>query len=160
MRGANVGLEHVTGDIVTFLDDDNVLDPGWLHAVAWAFSNRPDVDVMYGARIIDDSLRVVDEGSGGWPTMQFVPFDRDALLHHNYTDIGVLAHRAGLGARFDESFVECGDWDYLLALTEHSPALELPAIAVYYRTHGDDRLTGRRPVDADRVRAKWARRSG
>lgn len=71
----------------------------------------------------------------------------------------MIAHRAGLpAARFDESLWECGDWDFLLALTEDCVPLELPAIAVYYRTDGQDRLTGAHHGDAQRVREKWARR--
>ncbi|HAP77444.1 MAG TPA: hypothetical protein DCR14_15355, partial [Acidimicrobiaceae bacterium] len=152
----NVALQHVRGDIVTYLDDDNWLHPGWLHAVAWAFASRPDHDVLYGARIIDDSLRVYGTGEGGWPWMQFNPYDRAMLLQHNFADMGVIAHRARCQARFDESLVECGDWDIFLALTADAPPLELPAVAALYRTSGDDRLTGQRPSDFYRVQEKWS----
>ena len=150
----NAGLDHACGELVAFLDDDNVLDPGWLHAVVWAFADHPERSVLYGARLIEG------EGPGGSPLLQFHPFDRDRLRDHNFTDMGVIAHRSGLAARFDESLVECGDWDYLLALTEDHEPFELPALAVHYRTGGPGRLTGARPSDADRVRAKWARRPG
>ena len=159
-RARNIALERVTGDLVTYLDDDNRLDPGWLHAVVWAFRNHPDVDVLYGARVIDDARRVMGEGHGGMPMLQFVPFDRAGLEYANFADIGVIAHRSGLPQRFDESLVECGDWDFFLALTEHADPLALPAIAFYYRTDLADRLTGSAPGDTDRVRAKWAARRG
>ena len=154
----NVALAHVRGDVITYLDDDNWLDPGWLHAVAWAFSNRPDRAVLYGARIIDDSVRVYGQGEGGVPWMQFNPFDRTMLLQHNFADMGVIAHRRSVAARFDESLVECGDWDFFLALTEASEPFELPAVALYYRTNGTDRLSGRKPSDFYKVQAKWAAR--
>ncbi len=155
----NVGLDVASGDIITYLDDDNTLDPGWLHAVSWAFENNPERSVLYGARVIDDWDRVLDLGTTGWPRVQFNPFDRASLEWGNNTDMGVIAHRAGLpAARFDESLWECGDWDFLLALTEDCVPLELPAIAVYYRTDGQDRLTGAHHGDAQRVREKWARR--
>jgi glycosyltransferase involved in cell wall biosynthesis len=154
----NVALEHVRGEIITYLDDDNWLDPGWLHAVAWAFRNHPDRSVLYGARIFDDSVRSYGAGEGGWPWLQFEPYDRQLLEQGNMADMGVIAHRSGLDARFDESLVECGDWDFFLSLTERHEPLELPVIAFYYRTDGTDRLTGLRPTDDDVVRQKWARR--
>ncbi len=157
-RARNVGLELAKGEIVTYLDDDNWLDPGWLHAIAWAFRNHPDDDVLYGVRVIDDVNRVHGLAPGGWPWLQFLPFDRAGLECGNLADMGVIAHRASCQARFDERLVECGDWDFLLALTEHVTPLELPAIAFYYRTDGTDRLTGQQPEDAPAVREKWARR--
>ncbi len=41
----NLGLAEATGSIITFLDDDNLMDPGWLHAVAWAFDRWPETQV-------------------------------------------------------------------------------------------------------------------
>lgn len=155
----NAGLAVAGGSIVTYLDDDNTLDPGWLHALSWGFANHPHHDVIYGARAIDDWHRVHGRGEGGWPWVQFNEFDRDRLERGNLADIGVLAHRAGLpAARFDEALWECGDWDLFLALTEEHDPLALPAIALYYRTDGTDRLTGRYPDHEEVVREKWATR--
>ena len=157
----NAALDVATGEVVTYLDDDNTLDPGWLRAVAWAFRAHPEHDVLYGARVIDDDERVHGRDERGWPWLQFNPFDRATLEHANLADMGVLAHRAGLPtARFDESLWECADWDFFLALTEERAPLELPAVAVHYCTGGDDRLTGRFVDDEQRVRAKWAARRG
>ena len=155
----NAGLDIAAGEIITYLDDDNTLDPGWLHAVSWAFANNPESAVLYGARVIDDWDRVSSLGTTGWPRVQFSPFHRASLELRNNTDMGVMAHRAGLpAARFDESLWECGDWDFLLSLTEDCVPLELPAIAVYYRTDGQDRLSGVHADDVQRVREKWASR--
>jgi glycosyltransferase involved in cell wall biosynthesis len=37
-----VGVERATGDIVSFLEDDVVLEPAYFEGVAWAFASRPD----------------------------------------------------------------------------------------------------------------------
>jgi glycosyltransferase involved in cell wall biosynthesis len=47
----NAALDRATGDIIAYLDDDNVMHPSWLKAVAWAFDKRPNVDVLYGGII-------------------------------------------------------------------------------------------------------------
>jgi glycosyltransferase involved in cell wall biosynthesis len=151
----NLALSDVRGQIVTYLDDDNCFDPGWLHAVVWAFDRHPTATAVYGARIIDDDQRVFGHGDGGKPWMQFSPFDRGQLEQHNFADIGVIAHRSDVVTRFDPTLLECGDWDFFLALTEHADAVELPVVALYYRSDGDDRLTGRQPTDAERVRQRW-----
>jgi predicted AlkP superfamily phosphohydrolase/phosphomutase len=159
-RARNIALDHARGDIITYLDDDNLLDPSWLHAVAWAFGNRVDASVLYGARVIDDFSRVHGNNAGGWPWVQFNRFDRAALEQDNFADMGVIAHRRGVDARFDEALIECGDWDFFLSLTEHEDPIELPSVAFYYRTDGTDRLTGLQPSDADVVRRRWQHRSG
>jgi predicted AlkP superfamily phosphohydrolase/phosphomutase len=157
----NAGLDAATGSLIAYLDDDNVLDPAWLQAVVWAFANHPGHQALYGARLIDDWDRVHGRPAGGWPWMQFEAWDRARLERANIADMGVVAHRASApGARFDESFWECGDWDFFLSLTEHQDPLELPAIAVSYRSDGADRLTGRFVDHEDAVRGKWAARRG
>jgi hypothetical protein len=76
------------------------------------------------------------------PAVQFEPWDRTSLERGNFIDMGVLAHRPDDGVRFDERLRWFGDWDLALQLTADRDPLELPAIAVYYRTGLDDRLSG------------------
>ena len=153
----NVALAAVRGDVVAYLDDDNVMHPRWLTSVAWAFSQRPDVDVVCGARVVDDYDRLHDwQDSGGMPWIQYEPFDRDRLELGNTADIGVMAHRSGLAEmHFDEDLVVYGDWDLLLRLTREKPPLELPAIAIAYATDTPERLsTGDQTADHDLVQTK------
>src|SRR4051794_38519443 len=66
----NVGLDAATGEIVVYLDDDNIMFPLWLAGVAWLFDSHPGCDVAYGARVhqtLSDSL----------PEIEFEPFDAD-----------------------------------------------------------------------------------
>lgn len=153
----NLALDAARGDVVAYLDDDNTLDPLWCKALAWAFGQRPDVDVLYGARIIDDIDRVLHNGSGAMPTIHFEPFDRAALERGNIADMGVLAHRNGLAAgRFDTSLDAHADWDLLLRLTEHTTPLELPVVACHYTSDAPGRLSDGDVSDRERVRAKLA----
>lgn len=159
----NVGLDHAEGDVVAYLDDDNRMDRLWLKAVAWTFWQRPRAEVVYGARVIDDSGRAYGASASAIPALQFEPFDRETLEWGNFVDMGVIAHRAGLPeARFDESFVRMGDWDLFLRLTEEQDPVELPVVALRYYTGAEGRLS--RPdtpvedEDRDRVLAKVAER--
>ncbi len=148
----NVALELAAGELITYLDDDNIMDSEWLYAVAWAFEQRPDVQVLYGAFVIDDVLRLNGSGPGALPRSFLHRFDREALNRANLADMGAIAHRAGLdGAWFDESLREMGDWDLLLRLTAEAKPLVLPAISHYYTTDAPHRLTHGPTHDRDRA---------
>lgn len=157
----NAGLDHVTGDVVVYLDDDNRMDRLWCQAVAWAFAEHPDHDVAYGARLIDSMDRVLARAEatpfGDVPELHFEPFDRATLERGNIADIGVIAHRRSAPARFDESLPWLEDWDLLLSLTATAAPLELPVVAVHYTSEPIGRLSDamRAGTEAhDRARAR------
>ncbi len=161
----NAALDHVTGDVVVYLDDDNRMDRLWCQAVAWAFAEHPDHDVAYGARLIDSMDRVLARAEatpfGDLPELHFEPFDRATLERGNIADIGVIAHRRSAPARFDESMPWLEDWDLLLSLTATADPLELPVVAVHYTSETSGRLSDARRADTEahertlaRVRAK------
>ncbi len=136
----NVALEVAGGDLFVYLDDDNRFDPHWLRAVAVSFAAHPEAVVGYGARMFDDHARMEGKPSSARPWLQFHPWDAEAMRYYNLADTSMLAHRRG-EVRFDEELKCYGDWDLLLQLTRESDPLEIPAIAVYYTTHSEDRLT-------------------
>jgi hypothetical protein len=131
----NVGLANATGEIVCYLDDDNVMHRGWLKSVAWAFSCWPQTEVLYGARIIEDAMAQGATRSEQLPSISFDPWDRRRLESSNYIDQNVIAHRAGLPeAHFDEALPMCQDWELMLRLTARRRPLELPAVSCFYGT--------------------------
>ena len=157
----NRGLEAATGELITYLDDDNRMHPDWLKSVAWAFEQRPDVAILYGAIIIDDTARHHGELGAEMPSVWLEPYGRKALAEANVADTSAIAHRATLATRWDEDLVTLGDWDFLLRATvEHEP-LTLPVVACYYHTDAPSRLTNERqrerevdrPRIVDRARA-------
>lgn len=144
----NTALREIRGSLVAYLDDDNRMEPEWLKAVAWCFEENPEVDFVYGARIVDRPD--YDAQSPIEPTLHFDPFDRVKLLFANYIDTGAIAHRAGLPeARWDESLEGCTDWDLALRLTREKPAYPLPVVSGAYTTDAPARVSSReRPLDA------------
>ena len=156
----NLGLDAARGDLIAYLDDDNRFDPQWLKAVALTINARPETSVCYGARVFDDEGRVTEGVSSGMPGIQFVGWDPEAIRDHNFLDMNVLAHRRS-AVRFDEALSHLGDWDLLLRLAPDANPVEVPAIAVYYRTDVDGRMsTTLPPEELDReyhhVRRKLA----
>lgn len=136
----NAGLEAATGEIVCYLDDDNVMHPGWLHAVAHVFSERDDVDVAYGVSLAEHRLADDLGPHGWWPSFWQLPWSREKLLEENVTDASAIVHRRQLEqARFDETLPNGEDWDLLLRLTRDREALAVPALSHTYAMAGPDR---------------------
>jgi Glycosyl transferase family 2 len=136
----NAGLDTATGDVVCYLDDDNVMHPAWLQAVAHVFSTREDVDVLYGVTLAEHRAPGELADQAWWPAFWQLPWSREALLRENLTDAGALAHRRELPeARFQEEMGE--DWDLLIRLTADRPALAVPAISHAYAIDGDGHMS-------------------
>jgi glycosyltransferase involved in cell wall biosynthesis len=139
----NRALDSARGDVVAYLDDDNVMAPLWLHGVAWAFQVHPERTLLFGAQAVQDEC----PQTGGGPLdrrlwIRFDPWDRGRLEHGNYIDLGAVAHRRRLPeARFDERIVQIEDWDLLLRLTRDSAPLELPLLSGTYRSDAPGRVT-------------------
>jgi Glycosyl transferase family 2 len=138
----SAGLELASGEAIAYLDDDNIMLPGWLASVAWAFSRYDDVDVLYGARVVEDETPIGSDAR--LPRLVFSHFDRSRLLDANYIDTNVIAHRADLAqARWDPELAGIADWDLMIRLTEDKPALALPVAAALYRTGAPGRMSHR-----------------
>jgi hypothetical protein len=153
----NVALAHARGELIAYLDDDNIMHPQWLKSIAWGFEQRPEASVLYGAFIVDDTARIDRKSRGDLPQLYFWPYDHHAVANSNIADIGCIGHRAGLTeGRFDESLREMGDWDLFLRLTSKRPPLALPAVACYDTTDAPNRLSHGPTFQADlaAVRAK------
>lgn len=138
----NTALDRARGELIAYLDDDNAMHPLWLKAVAWAFEARPDVDVLYGAWVIDDPARLNHPAGGDLPELWFTPWDRGLLLEQTLADQSAIAHRAGLPeARFEDDLRGYHDWTLLARLTADREPLVLPAIASLYSTADTGRLS-------------------
>jgi glycosyltransferase involved in cell wall biosynthesis len=160
-RGAgaafNIGLEAATGDIVTFLDDDNMMHPEWLRSVVWAFATFPDVDALYGARVNEDPGAQHGVRSGMLPTLEFARYDRARHERANYIDRNTIALRSSLRhIRYDESLRAAFDWDHSLRLFARAEPLALPALSCYYRTVVPHRLSdsSETPESVRRIRSR------
>jgi Glycosyl transferase family 2 len=108
----NLGFRHVQGDIMAYLNSDDLLLPGALHYVAHWFSRHPNVDVVYGHRVLIDTK---DREVGRWI---LPPHDDTILGWADYVPQETLFWRRRIwektGAAMDESFQFALDWDLLL----------------------------------------------
>jgi predicted AlkP superfamily phosphohydrolase/phosphomutase len=137
----NRGLEVATGDYVTYLDSDNIMQPLWARAVVWAFQEKPANLWLYGARAADDESRHVDRVPGGLPWIELEPWDHVELTKRPFIDTGVMAHRRAVGARFDEELITMQDYDFSLRLAKLGEPIRLPVVALAYLTSDPARMS-------------------
>ena len=113
----NAGLREATGDIVAYLNSDDMYCPGAFAAVARAFEANPGADFVYG------DGRVVDENDSLLWVWLSRPFDLDMLTRHhtawnaasNYIMQPATFWRRGVLERigyFDEAFHYSMDLEY------------------------------------------------
>ena len=108
----NRGFAHVDGEIMAWLNSDDMLLPGSLEAVARVFQSHPEVDVVYGHRInIDANGREI----GRW----IMPKHKDEILTWaDYIPQETMFWRRSIwdaaGGELDESFRFALDWDLIL----------------------------------------------
>lgn len=83
----NRGLVECTGDVVAFVDDDTVVDPGWLRAVLLAFAGEPGAACVTGLVLSSEFETEAQrwfEQYGGFAK----GFDR--VVHHRTAERGLL----------------------------------------------------------------------
>ncbi len=125
----NIGLSRVEGDFVTFLDDDNVMHPGWLRAIAEYTGRVGGCEAMFGAQLREDPL-----GDQPVPRLWFdAEITTDDLRRANSIDLGALAVRRGHPQlHFDESLDRYIDWEMIVRIAEPTGIDPVPVVAGLY----------------------------
>lgn len=111
----NLGFAHTSGAVMAYLNSDDLLLPGALHAVAKFFEDHPEVDVVYGHRVVIDQD---GRERGRWV---LPPHDADVLKWADYVPQETLFWRRRVWEKvggIDESFRFAMDWDLLLRFQE------------------------------------------
>jgi glycosyltransferase involved in cell wall biosynthesis len=146
----NKGLRRATGDIVCYLNSDDVLEPGALALVTQYFADHPGTDWVFGrCRIIDGD---------GIPTRSFVErykaawgkFARSrlSLLVLNYVPQPATFWRAAAMKRvgpIDEDLYYAMDYDLWLRLSKNGAPGFIDRYLAGFRVHDRSKsLTGAR----------------
>lgn len=108
----NRGFRHTSGEIMAYLNSDDTLLPGALAFVARYFRQHPEVDVVYGHRVLIDD---VGAEIGRWV---LPPHDDQAIAFADFIPQETMFWRRrawdAVGGGIDESFRFAMDWDLIL----------------------------------------------
>jgi cellulose synthase/poly-beta-1,6-N-acetylglucosamine synthase-like glycosyltransferase len=112
----NLGFEHSTGELMSYLSPDGMLLPGSLPYVARYFERHPGVDVVYGHSVLldEDDFEV-----GRWVLPRH---DNQALSWTDYVPAqGLFWRRAAweaVGGAVDEDLQDALEWELVLCFLE------------------------------------------
>ncbi len=115
-QAINLGMRRTTGEIMAYLNSDDLLLPGSLAYVARYFTENPDVDVVYGHRVLIDSQGLE---IGRWV---LPPHDDSVITYADFIPQETMFWRRrawdAAGGQIDESFRFAMDWDLILRFRE------------------------------------------
>jgi glycosyltransferase involved in cell wall biosynthesis len=138
----NLGFRHATGDILAYLNSDDLLLPGSLATVARYFAAHSGVDAVYSHRVIIDTD---DREVGRWV---LPPHDDAVLAWQDFVPQETLFWRRTLweraGGRMDESFHFALDWELLLRFRDAGARFaRLPCFLGAFRVHPEQKTSAR-----------------
>ena len=133
----NRGFRRTSGDIMAYLNSDDLLLPGSLAYVADYFQRHPEVDVVYSHRVLVDEL-----GSeiGRWV---LPPHDGLAIAFADFIPQETMFWRRRaweeVGGGVDESFRFAMDWDLIRPARRSASRSGVTSDATGYSTNSISR---------------------
>jgi glycosyltransferase involved in cell wall biosynthesis len=133
----NKGLRAATGDVVGWLNSDDLLYPGALERVARAFRNRPDLLWLHGGcEIVDEQDRPIRRWVTAYKDRRCRRYSRRSLLVENFvSQMTVFWRRAAIGriGLLDEGMHLSFDYEYWLRLAGLGDPVYLPERIAAFR---------------------------
>jgi glycosyltransferase involved in cell wall biosynthesis len=130
-KARNMGLKRSNGDLVAYLDSDNLWKPEFLEKMVGLFDSNPKFKSAYCA------LQAYNQVKNEHYILNS-PYNRNKIVMGNYIDLNVFVHRRELYelfGGFNESLERLVDWDLILRYTEKDEPLFLDEILAQYYIH-------------------------
>lgn len=139
-QAINRGFARTSGEIMAWLNSDDLLAPGAIEYAAKYFANNPGVDVIYGHRVLIDTD---DREIGTWILPPHCP---DTLRWADFVPQETMFWRRSLwdrvGGGLDESLQFALDWDLLLRFAEAGATIRrVPRFMGAFRIHEDQKTS-------------------
>ena len=151
----NKGLSRARGEILAYLNSDDLYFPWTIEVVAEAFGKHPEADFIFG-----DALNVADD-TGRLRVRWQAPFDLDTVERVGFlTQPAVFWRRRGMDAEgpFNESLRYVADCDYWMRAGARHTFVKVNEFLAIERDHPDTlRATQSSSVDRElrAVRGKY-----
>ncbi|MGH7215442.1 MAG: glycosyltransferase family 2 protein, partial [Tepidisphaeraceae bacterium] len=135
----NNGLARATGDVVAWLNSDDLYTPGALASVVGAFATRPGAQwLVGGCEIIDGAGRVIRPGVTRYKRRSLIRYSYRRLLRENMVNQPAVFWRRGFGEAvgpLDESLHYTMDYDLWLRMGGRCDPLVLDRVVSQFRIH-------------------------
>lgn len=129
----NKGFARARGDVLTWLNSDDVFLPGALSAVAECFDRYPKIDLVYGDFVYTDLKGAVLRRRKVFPKISY-----DHLVFHDYLGQPAVFFRKSLFEKvgaIDESLTYGMDWELFLRMWKVADTMHVPRVLATYRLH-------------------------
>lgn len=136
--GINKGVARASGEVVSWLNSDDLLEPGALAAVVRRFGENPDAVAVCGVG------SKVDRAGALLRTVPHRPFDRIRLRTAlEFIQPATFIRRSAWNAvgGLDESLHYAMDWDLLLKLAALGPVVSIPEKLARIRYYEDTKTS-------------------
>lgn len=134
----NKGLKNSTGDIISWLNSDDLLAEGALSAIAETFLNLPNAQFVYGQNqnIIDDEyLPIKKNPDDKLPARYFYEFPYAQMSCFFHRD---LLNRVGY---LDEKLNFTMDYDLFVRFACHVDFFQIDPLISYFRWHSQSKTS-------------------
>ena len=155
----NAGFGRCDAEIMGWLNGDDILLPGALATVAYYFAQRPEVDVVYGHRVL------IDEAGSEVARWVLPAHSRATLRWMDFVPQETLFWRRRvwerIGARLDEKLRFAMDYDLVLRLTAVGANFyRIPRFQGAFRVHAEQKTSSMSDVGTAETLALLEREHG
>lgn len=152
------GYSKVEGEIMAYLNSDDLLAPGALRYIGEFFARYPDVDVVYGHRIIIDKK---GREIGRWVLPSH---DNKANCYFDYIPQETMFWRKSLYdavGGIDPNLQFTMDWDLILKFQAHGAKfVRLPYFLGCFRAHGEQKSQMQSEIGLNEVKSLIRKHGG
>lgn len=136
----NKGFAMAGGDVIGWLNSDDLYMPGTLQSVKNFFDNHPEFGWVYGhCMMIDENGREVRRWISAYKAMKAKKFSYDRLLVENFISQPAVFFRKEFlekAGPIDISLKSAMDYDLWLRMARISPPGIIPETLAAFRVHG------------------------
>jgi glycosyltransferase involved in cell wall biosynthesis len=145
----NKGLRKATGDIITWINSDDILTPGALFKVAECFDQHPKAALIHGKSFlfgnkVKEQIKEAPADNLAARYLSYIPFPQPSSFFRRQ-----VIEEQGL---LDESLHYGMDYDLLVRIALNYPILKVDHLFSHYRIHQESKTATSLPFAHD-----WAR---
>ena len=153
----NNGIRHASGDVISFLDDDDLWLPGYLSTVVPYFDADPSLAAIHTGHQLTGDREGYDYPGVGTRTMSAHDL-YDSLIENGFfppSGVSVRKSCLGLVGLFDENLQGFVDWELWLRICRDYKFIGIPDVLVKYRLHAGGLSANVKHMTEDRLKAVY-----
>lgn len=141
----NTGFSRVKGEVIGWLNSDDLYAPGALYAVGGHFSRNPDCEWLYGrCPIVDQNGKEIRRAITWYKERSLRKFSYRRLLFENFISQPAVFFRRRLLERvglLDPNLHYAMDYDLWLRMSQVAPPHFLDLELACFRSSGDNKMS-------------------